>query len=394
MHNFVFDNPTRVHFGEDAESGAGAEVRACGGSKVLLHYGSSHAERSGLLRRVRQSLDAAGVAHVCLGGVVPNPRLGLVREGIALCEREKVDFLLAVGGGSVIDSAKAIAVGVADKEHDVWDYFLHVAHPKASLPVGAILTIAAAGSETSVSAVVTNEANHLKRAIDLDLIRPKFALLNPALLATLPPFQVSCGIVDIMMHTLERYFSPTRGNELTDDLAEALLRNVIRNAAAARGSPPGLAALSELMWAGSLSHNGLTGLGADGDWATHAMSLELSGFFDVAHGASLSALWGSWARYVLPADPWRFAQYARNVWGCSMSGSAELTALAGIESTERFFRSLDMPISIPQLGVGILTEAQIRELSRIRSDNGRATAGSFKVLHERDIHAIYSMANR
>ena len=316
MADFTFYAPTQIVFGRGGENQIGALVKAQNGKKVLLHYGGGSARRSGLLDRIRASLTAAGIAYTELGGVVPNPRLSLVREGIDLCRREGVDFLLAVGGGSVIDSAKAIGYGVTN-EGDVWDFYDRRRQASACLPVGVVLTIAAAGSEMSSSSVITKEEGGIKRGYSSNLCRPRFAVMNPELTMTLPPYQTACGCTDILMHTLERYFTNNGGNmELTDGIAEALLRTVIKNAVILRDDPENYGARAEVMWAGSLSHNGLTGCGNGGDdFSVHALEHELSGMYDVAHGAGLAAVWGSWARYVYRECLPRFEQFAVRVMG-------------------------------------------------------------------------------
>lgn len=394
MNNFEFYSPTKVIFGKGVENNVGNEIKAWGGKKVLLHYGSESARKSGLLGRIEQSLQTAGIDYISLGGVVPNPRLSLVRQGIALCREAQVDFLLAVGGGSVIDSAKAIAMGLANPKTDIWDIYDGKAVPAACYPIGVVLTIAASGSETSNSSVITNEDGWLKRACNNNVTRPKFALMNPELTYTLPPYQTAAGIVDIMMHTIERYFCANKGNEMTDRIAEQVLRNTIRYGKICLEEPENYKARSEIMWAGSLSHNHLTGLGAQGDFSAHALEHELGGMFDVTHGAGLSAVWCWWARYVMKYDINRFAQYAVNVWDCVLDPSdPEVTALEGIKKTEEFFLSLGMPVTLSQLGIGKLNEAQIEELAVKCSFFGRRKVGTVKPLELEDLKAILRMAN-
>ncbi|HEY8463406.1 MAG TPA: iron-containing alcohol dehydrogenase [Bacillota bacterium] len=394
MNNFEFYSPTKVIFGRGVETKVGEEIKAWGGSKVLLHYGSASARKSGLLGRVEQSLKAAGLDYISLGGVVPNPRLSLVREGIKLCRQAGVDFLLAVGGGSVIDSAKAIGMGLANPEVEIWDIYDGKAQPTACFPVGVILTITASGSETSNSSVITNEDGWLKRGYNNNLTRPKFALLNPELTYTVPPYQTAAGIVDIMMHTIERYFCAQKGNEMTDRIAEQVLRNTIRFGPICLKEPENYQARSELMWAGSLSHNQLTGLGAQQDFSAHALEHELGGMFDVTHGAGLAAVWCWWARYVYKNDLNRFVQYAINVWDCILDPvDPEVTALEGIKKTEEFFVSIGMPVNLGQLGIGKLSDAQIEELAVKCSYFGRRKVGTVKPLEVEDIKAIFRMAN-
>ena len=294
MNNFEYYTPTKVVFGKNTEEEVGRLVREQGCKKVLVHYGSGSAKRSGLLERIAASLEREGISYITLGGVVPNPRLSKVREGIALCREEQVDFILAVGGGSVIDSAKAIGYGVAN-EGDVWDFYAKIRMPEKCLPVGAVLTIAAAGSEMSNSSVITNEEGWLKRGCNCDVCRCKFAVMNPELTMTLPEYQTESGCVDIMMHTMERYFNQVENMELTDGISEALMRTVMKNARILLDEPENYEARAEVMWAGSLSHNGLTGCGTDGgDWASHQLEHELGGMFDVAHGAGQSVVGRSW----------------------------------------------------------------------------------------------------
>lgn len=391
MMNFQYYTPTKVLFGKDTETQVGQLIKAQGGKKVLIHFGGGSVKRSGLLDSICASLDSQGIAYVLLGGVVPNPRLSLVYEGIELCRKEGVDFLLAVGGGSVIDSAKAIGFGLAN-DCDVWDLFTGKSKITGSTPVGAVLTIAAAGSEMSNSAVITNEDGWLKRGAGSDYGRCVFAVMNPELTYTLPEYQTASGCVDIIMHTLERYFTPESPTmELTDQLAEGLLRTVMVNAKILLNDPQNYAARAEIMWAGSLSHNGLTGCGGGmGDWSTHQMEHELGGMFDVAHGAGLSAIWGSWARYVMSTDCSRFARLAANVLEVKES-SPEKAALAGIEALEHYFSSLKMPINIRELGVQV-TDAQIVELAEKCSFGGTRVIGGLQVLDKADMQAIYTMA--
>ena len=298
MFDFKYFTPTKVLFGKNTEDKVADLIQEFGGKKVLIHYGGGSVIRSGLMQRVTDKLDAAGISYVKLGGAVPNPRLSLVYEGIELCKKEGVDFLLALGGGSAIDSAKAIGYGLMN-EGDVWDLYDYKKQAKASMPLGVILTLAATGSEMSDSSVITKEEGLVKRGYSSDFGRPRFAILNPELTMTLPDYQTACGCTDIMMHTMERYFTNGGNMELTDSMAEALLRTVKANALILARDPKNYDARAEVMWAGSLSHNGLTGCGNDGgDWMTHKLEHELGGLYDVAHGAGLAAIWGSWARYV------------------------------------------------------------------------------------------------
>jgi len=394
MTDFQYYTPTQVVFGRGAEGQAGALVKRFGGTKVLLHYGGGSAKRSGVLDRVAASLEAAGIPCVQLGGVVPNPRLSKVREGIELCRKEGVDFLLAVGGGSVIDSCKAIGYGLA-YDGDVWDFYAGKAKPSACFPVGCVLTIAAAGSEMSDSSVITNEDGWKKRGVNNDLCRLRFALVNPEWTFTLPAYQTASGCTDILSHTMERYFSGPETVEPTDSIAEGLMRAVIEAAPVAVHKPDDYEARAAILWASSLSHNGLTGCGRGGtgrvgDWACHQIEHELSGMFDVTHGAGLAAIWGAWARYVLPAAPQRFARFARNVMDVSEQDDPA-AATAGIEAYEGFLRSIGMPTNIRELGV-TLTDGQIDALAWKCTFEGKRTIGSIRVLGLEDIKAIYRAA--
>lgn len=391
MNNFQYYTPTKVVFGKDTEKQAGELVKEQKCNKVLVHYGTGSVKRSGLLDRVYASLDAAGISYVSLGGAVPNPRLSLVYEGIELCKKEGVDFILAVGGGSAIDSAKAIGYGVK-YDGDVWDLYLKKEIPTDMLPLGVILTIAATGSEMSNSSVITNEEGWLKRGLNCDLSRPRFAIMNPELTYTLPEYQTMSGCTDILMHTMERYFSHEMDTDLVDGMAETLLKSVMRAAKVLLKNPKDYNARAEVLWAGSLSHNGLTGCGRAGDWACHQLEHELGGMFDVAHGAGLAAVWGSWARYVYEADVARFAKFAVNVMGIPYDyAEPKKTVLAGIEAMEDFFRSIHMPVNIHELGVE-LTDEQIDELAYKCSYMEQRTIGGIRKLGREDIAKIYEMA--
>ena len=392
MFNFIYHTPTQVVFGKGAEEQTGALVKAQGCKKVLIHYGGGSVVRSGLLGRIKASLDQAEVAYTELGGVVPNPRLSLVYCGIELCRKEGVDFILAVGGGSVIDSSKAIAYGLAEKA-DVWELYDRARRAKACLPVGVVLTIAAAGSEMSNSSVITKDEGGIKRGYNDDICRPRFAVMDPELTATLPPYQTASGCVDILMHTMERYFTPNGTMELTDALAEGLMRTVIKNAVILRDDPGSYDARAEIMWAGSLSHNGLTGCGSDGgDWACHGLEHEMGGMFDVTHGAGLAAVWGSWARYVYRDCLDRFVRFAVNVMGAAGSGTPEDIALAGIEAMEDFYRSIAMPTCFSELGISPTQEQLVTMARKLHIACG-GTKGTAKVLREADFLKIYEMAN-
>ena len=391
MENFQYYAPTKVVFGKGTENKAGQLVKEQNCRKVFIHYGSGSVKRSGLLDRIFASLDEEGISYISLGGVVPNPRLSLVYEGIDLCRREGVDFILAVGGGSVIDSAKAIGYGV-ENEGDVWDFYERKRQACGCLPIGVVLTIAAAGSEMSDSSVITNENGWLKRGYNSSYCRPKFAVMNPELTMTLPKYQTASGCVDIMMHTMERYFNHCDNMELTDGISEALMRTVIRNAKILVKEPENYDARAEVMWAGSLSHNGLTGCGTDGgDWATHKLEHELGGMFDVAHGAGLAAIWGSWARYVCGERIERFVQFAEHVMGVEPQETEQKTAEAGIAAMEDFYREIHMPTSLTELGIAP-TEEQIKELAEKCNAAVRGNLGKVKHLDVGDMIAIYTAA--
>ena len=395
MQAFEFYSPTKIIFGPGTEQQVGTQAAAWGASKVLVVYGGQSAVKSGLLDRVLASLQQCGLAYETLGGVHPNPRLSLVREGLNKALDFGADFLLAVGGGSVIDTAKAIADGAANPELDIWDdIWLRKVPLEKALPVGVILTIPAAGSESSESSVLTKDDTLEKRGFSSSFQRPRFAIMNPELTFTLPSYQVSCGIVDIMMHTMDRYFNPITTNELTDEIALGLLRTVVRNGRRALEQPGDYQAMSELMWAGSLSHNGLTGLGGPLDFATHQLGHELSARFDAAHGATLAAMWGSWARYCMDTNPARFARFGQQVWGLEAAGKTEQEqALAAIEATEDYFRSIGMPTCISEL-LGAAQSAEVLEMLTVGCTfHGQRTIGSFRVLGHEDILAIYNLAN-
>lgn len=388
---FTYYTPTKVVFGRDTEMQAGALVKEEGCKKVLIHYGGGSAKRSGLLDRIESSLKGAGIAYVMLGGVKPNPRLSLVYEGIKLCKKEDVDFILAVGGGSVIDSAKAIGYGMTN-EGDVWDFYDRKRRAKACLPIGVVLTIAAAGSEMSDSSVITKEEGGIKRGYNDNLCRARFAIMNPALTMTLPDYQTQSGCADILMHTMERYFVNGGNMELTDSIAEGLMRTVLKNAEILHAHPDDYEARAEVMWASSLSHNGLTGCGiAAGDFSSHALEHELGGMFDVAHGAGLAAIWGSWARYVYKDCLDRFEKFALNVMQVAPGKDAEKTALLGIEAMEDFYRRIGMPTSLTELGINP-TKEQMNELAEKCALACGGKKGSAKILEEKDMLAIYENA--
>ena len=393
MKDFNYYAPTRVVFGRESEARLPELVKQYGGTKVLIHYGGGSARRYGLLDKVEQMLNDAGIDFVELGGVVPNPLLSKVKEGIGLCCREGVDFILAVGGGSVIDSAKAIAYGVP-YEGDVWDFWDGKAVPQACLPVGVMLTIPAAGSEMSSSCVITQDEGMLKRGVNSDLCRCKFAIMNPERTYTLPPYQTAAGATDIMMHTMERYFSKYEDALLTDAIAEALLKTVKEAVPEVLKNPEDYRYRAAIMWASSLSHNDLTECGTEKDFACHKLEHELSGLFGVTHGAGLAAIWGSWARYVMDKHLNRFVQFAVNVMGVRNDFTdPRATALRGIEAIERFFDQIGMPTSIPGLIGRQATEEEIETLVAKCSRGGRMNIGAMEVLNPADMTAIYRLAN-
>ena len=388
MLDFQFYSPTEFVFGRDTESRAGYYVRKHGGSKVLLHYGGNSAKKSGLLDRVKASLTAEGIDFIELGGVQPNPRDTLVYEGIALCRRENIDFLLAVGGGSVIDSAKAIALGVP-YDGDFWDFYSTNKRPAAALPVATVLTIAAAGSEGSGDSVITKTDGDLKRGAGSDLIRPKFSILNPALTCTLPAYQTACGATDIMAHVFERYFTNTPEVEITDRLCEAVLMTMVKETPRVIADPQNYDARANIMWAGMVAHNNIVGVGREQDWNSHGIEHELSALYDCAHGAGLAVIMPAWMEFVYKHNPMRFAQKAVRVFGCSMDfAHPEITALEGIRRFREFLHSIGMPINFAELG------AKEEDIPQLVEKFGIAdgTTGGFVHLSAADIAEIYRIA--
>ncbi len=393
MKDFKYYAPTEVVFGEQSEEQVAALVKKYGGTKVLVHYGGRSAEKSGLLDKICHLLWQGGIPYVKLGGVVPNPRLSLAKKGIEICRKEGVDFILAVGGGSVIDSSKCIAYGVC-MAGDVWDLYLgKVEAPETMLPVASVLTIPAAGSEMSEASVITNEDGDVKLGYSNDMSRPKFAIMNPRRTFTLPPYQTAAGVTDMMMHTMERYFSKDDDMDFTTDLAEAALRNIRNAVFEVLKDPENYRYRAQIMWGGSLMHNGLTGCGISDDWATHQIEHELSGMFDVTHGAGLAAIWPSWARYVMHENLSRFVRFAVNVMDVPNDFTdPEGTALRGIEAMERFYNAIGMPKNIKELLGREITDEEIREMTRKCSRDYTATCGCLKVLKAEDMEAIYKMA--
>lgn len=391
MYNFEYYTPTFIEFGKKSEEKVAQLIKAQNGKKVLIHYGGHSAKKSGLIDKIEKLLTEENIPYVELGGVVPNPRISLVYKGIELAKKENVDFILAVGGGSVIDSAKAIGYGIAN-EGDVWDFYAQKRVTDKCVPVGVVLTIAAAGSEMSNSSVITNDETGLKRSYHTEISRPRFAIMNPEFTMTLPEYQTACGCTDIMMHTMERYFTAGETMELTDKIAESVMQIVLKNAPILLEQPDNYESRAEVMWAGSLSHNGLTGCGIKNkDFATHMLEHELGGVYDVAHGAGLAAVWGSWARYVYKECLGRFKKFAINVMNVEEVGNDEEIALKGIEAMEKFYHSIGMPTSIKELGLE-LSDADIEKLADQCCDACGGHKGSAKVLYREDIVKIYKMA--
>ena len=388
MNNFVFYSPTCFVFGKETENQAGAYVTRFGGTKVLIHYGGGSVVRSGLLDRVKASLDAAGIPYVELGGVKPNPRSGLVYEGIELCRREGVDFVLAVGGGSTIDSSKAIAAGVL-YDGDFWDFYCGKAHVAKALPVGTVLTIAAAGSEGSGDSVITKEEGMFKRGTGSDALRPKFSILNPALTQTLPPFQTASGITDILAHLYERYITHTQEVEVTDRMIEALMMTLVKEGPRVIEDPNNYEARANIMWAGMMAHNNSCGVGRSQDWLSHQIEHELSALYDCSHGSGLAVTMPAVFSYELPHAVMRFAQVANRVWGCPMDfANPEATAKAGIKALQSFLTGLGMPRNFAELGA---KEEDIPKLveTLCYGDGGNGTIGGFLTLDTAACTEIY-----
>ncbi|NLL76314.1 MAG: iron-containing alcohol dehydrogenase [Clostridiales bacterium] len=389
MENFTFYSPTYFVFGKEEETRTGHYVKRFGGKKVLIHYGGGSVVRSGLLDRVRLSLKEEGIEYVELEGVKPNPRSGLVYEGIDLCRKENVDFVLAVGGGSTIDSSKAIAAGVV-YNGDFWDFYQGKPVTEA-LPIGTILTISAAGSEGSPDSVITNEDGMYKRGASGEALRPSFSILNPALTQTLPPFQIACGITDIMAHLFERYFTTTTEVEVTDRMIEGLLLTMIKEAPRVIDNPCNYQAQANIMWAGMMAHNNSCGVGRIQDWASHDIEHELSALYDCAHGAGLAVAFPAWMQYNMKHDVNRFAQLAVRVWGCEMDfTNPENTAKAGIAALKRFLASIGMPSNFADLG------AKKEDIERMahtacHGDGRGGFIGGFAKLDENDVANIYRL---
>lgn len=394
MINFTYHNPTKLIFGKDAEAQLGEELLFWGAKRVMVVYDMNIDKVGNLQERIRSALSSVDLYVVEKGGVQPNPRVELVNECVALGKKENIDFLLAVGGGSVIDTCKAAALALSSGLDDAWPIYSGEYVPTSTLPVGVVLTICASGSESSWTSVITNEELQLKRSFTRDFIRPKFAVMNPEVCRTLPKFHKACGVVDTMMHTMDRYFSSVgECTELTDAIGEALLRTVIKYGPLYYNEPDNYNAQAQIMWASNLSHNGLTGCGLASDWACHQIEHEISGVYDVAHGAGLTAIWGSWARYVSKDDPSKFARYARNVWGVSETDDAK-AALCGIEKTEVFFQSLGLPLSIADLGMGVIPDDVLLDMADKAVFHGARTTGNYRVLDATGVADILRMANQ
>jgi alcohol dehydrogenase len=386
MQDFVYQNSTKLIFGKESEQFI-AQESVIYGKKLLLHYGGGSIKSSGLYDRVVQSLHEQGIEIFELGGVKPNPRLSLVREGIALCREKSIDFILAVGGGSVIDSAKAIAAGVT-YEGDVWDFFTGKAQVTECLPIGVVLTIPAAGSESSTGTVITNEEGWYKKSAGSNNLRPKFAILNPVLTYTLPSYQTACGITDMMAHILERYFTNEKNVDLTDRLCEATLRTIIHHAHTVLNDPTNYEARAEIMLAGTVAHSDILGTGRIGDWGSHDIEHEISGIYDIAHGAGLAIVFPAWMKYVYKHDLNRFVQFANRVWNFEIDlNNLEKTALEGIKKTEEFFSSIGMPVTLKDANID---ETHFEEMASKGTEYG--PIGNFVKLYKEDVFHILQLA--
>lgn len=390
MRDFEFYNPARVVFGKESYLKTGELLKEYGAQKVLLHYGSGSIKANGIYQKILDSLSSVGVEVTELGGVQPNPRLKLVREGIRVCKERNIDFVLAVGGGSVIDSSKAIAVGTLAEE-DIWNYFSGVAKKPFTnaLPIGAVLTIPAAGSETSTSAVITNEEENYKRPIGSNLIIPKFAIMNPEFCFTLSPKQIACGTCDIMAHMMERYFTNEKHVQLTDQLIEGGIRTVLYNAPRVLKDPKDYDSWAEIMWAGSLAHNNLLDTGRESDWASHDISHEISGLYDVTHGAALAIMFPAWMKYVYKKNIGKLIQFAVNVFGINMAfDDEEAIVLEMINRLEHWYQEMNLPVRLSQVGVG---NERFEEMARKAMEN-RDFMGNYVKLDKEEIIEIFKLA--
>ena len=387
MENFTFYAPTYFVFGKKTENETGKYVKRFGGSNVLLHYGKSSVIKSGLLDRIKRSLKKENIKFIELGGVMPNPRSDLVYEGIDICRKNNIDFILAVGGGSVIDSAKAIAAGTL-YEGNFWDFYSGKVVENA-LPVGTVLTISAAGSEGSPDSVITNVNGMNKRGASGEALRPKFSILNPELTQTLPEFQTSCGLTDILAHLYERYLTNSKNVEVTDNLIEALMITIKNEAAKVMANPNDYDARANVMWAGMVAHNNICGVGRSQDWLSHNIEHELSALYDCAHGAGLAVVMPAVFKYNMNHDIKRFARVARNVWGVSKQLTDEEAAMQGIEELQKFLKSIKMPSNFKELGA---KEEDIDYLAHNACYGNNAKHGvlsGFVTLNETDVKNIY-----
>lgn len=392
MQNFTQYTPTEIVFGSKTHLQAGIEVKKWNGHRVLIVYGGGSVVKSGLLETIENALREEKITYEEFGGVKPNPRLAYAERGVQKALEFGADFILAVGGGSSIDTAKAIAHGAANPGTKLWDIWTQKVPLTRSLPMGCVLTIAAAGSEMSSSSVLTNEETGEKSGITTVFNRPKFAIMNPELTFTLPPYQIACGVVDIMMHTLERYFIPNQKNQMTDEIAEGLLRVMIENGIKGFKNPEDYDAMSEIMWCGSLSHNDLTGLGREKDFCVHKFGHALGAKYDLAHGATLSAMWGSWAEYVYRYDVDRFCHYGQKAWGIQGKDAVE-TAREAIRKTVDYFRSLEMPVNLKELEIGTLSDDTLMELAMNATKGGTVKLSKIKELDVNDVYQIFQSAN-
>lgn len=388
MDAFTFKNPTKILFGKGREQEVGAEAAAYG-KKVLLHYGGGSIKASGLYETVTASLKASGITIYELSGVKPNPRLSLVKEGIAICREQGIELILAVGGGSVIDSAKAIAIGVP-YAGDVWDFYTRKATPQKALPIGTVLTIPAAGSESSDGSVITNEEGWLKRACGSEHIYPAFSILNPELAYTLPTFQIGCGVADMLAHLMERYFTNTKQVELTDRLIEGTMKTIIANGPKLMKNPKDYDAWSEIFWSGTIAHNNILNTGRESDWGSHGIEHEISGIYDVAHGAGLAVVFPAWMKYVLDHDVQRFAQMSVRVWNKELSvWDLRETALQGIAELERFFETMGLPTRLSGLGI---VDDRLEEMADKATNGDTTTLGHFVPMDKKAVRAILELA--
>jgi len=388
MNNFDFYSPTEFVFGKNTEKNVAKLVKKHGGKKVLVHYGGGSVVKSGLLAQVESCLQNEFIEYVLLGGAQPNPIDTLVYKGIDLCRQEKVDFILAVGGGSAIDSAKAIAAG-APYYGDFWNFFERTVAINRALPIGVVLTIPAAGSEVSNSMVITKVDGSLKRGTGSDLIRPVFSIMNPVLTYTLPSFQTACGLADMMAHVMERYFSQTTNVDITDRVCEAVLLSIIKEGPVAIAEPENYAARANIMWAGTMAHSGICGVGREEDWASHHLEHELSALYDVAHGAGLAVMFPAWMEYVYTSGIDRFVQFATRVWGIPETGDKKEIALKGIQATKDFFASIGLPVNFEQLNA---KKEDIDKLVDTLRINTRGKLGAFRKLDMEDARQVYLLA--